>query len=379
MELDQYYLNELEQLAAKGNLRRLPQAIYKGKWVEKEGQCLLNLSSNDYLGLASDTRLREEFMETLSERDFLFSASSSRLLTGNFPVYAELEELLADLYQAEGALVLDSGYHMNVGILPAVTDAQTLILADKLVHASLIDGIRLSAARCIRYRHQDYGQLESLVEKYQVEYPRMVIVTESVFSMDGDVTDLLRLVALKRRYPQVMLYVDEAHAVGVRGTNGLGVAEEQGCIADIDFLCGTFGKALASVGAFVICRKLLRDYLVNKMRTLIFTTALPPLNIAWTRFVVAHLPQWQERRKHLQHLRRDDKRRHQVNQSAERPYPDTFLHKTALHPCHVYRTLHFNHPDGTQYPHLLYLRPGSSRSQFLFQLRLDALHLSLPV
>ena len=289
MELDQYYLNELEQLAAKGNLRRLPQAIYKGKWVEKEGQCLLNLSSNDYLGLASDTRLREEFMETLSERDFLFSASSSRLLTGNFPVYAELEELLADLYQAEGALVLDSGYHMNVGILPAVTDAQTLILADKLVHASLIDGIRLSAARCIRYRHQDYGQLESLVEKYQVEYPRMVIVTESVFSMDGDVTDLLRLVALKRRYPQVMLYVDEAHAVGVRGTNGLGVAEEQGCIADIDFLCGTFGKALASVGAFVICRKLLRDYLVNKMRTLIFTTALPPLNIAWTRFVVAHL------------------------------------------------------------------------------------------
>ncbi|MDD6907996.1 MAG: 8-amino-7-oxononanoate synthase [Bacteroidaceae bacterium] len=302
MELDQYYLNELEQLAAKGNLRRLPQAIYKGKWVEKEGQCLLNLSSNDYLGLASDTQLREEFMETLSERDFLFSASSSRLLTGNFPVYAELEELLADLYQAEGALVLDSGYHMNVGILPAVTDAQTLILADKLVHASLIDGIRLSAARCIRYRHQDYGQLESLVEKYQAEYPRMVIVTESVFSMDGDVTDLLRLVALKRRYPQVMLYVDEAHAVGVRGTNGLGVAEEQGCIADIDFLCGTFGKALASVGAFVICRKLLRDYLVNKMRTLIFTTALPPLNIAWTRFVVAHLPQWQERRKHLQHL-----------------------------------------------------------------------------
>lgn len=279
----------------------MPQAIYKGKWVEKEGQCLLNLSSNDYLGLASDTQLREEFMETLSERDFLFSASSSRLLTGIFRCMRSWRNCLPTCIRRR-ALVLDSGYHMNVGILPAVTDAQTLILADKLVHASLIDGIRLSAARCIRYRHQDYGQLESLVEKYQAEYPRMVIVTESVFSMDGDVTDLLRLVALKRRYPQVMLYVDEAHAVGVRGTNGLGVAEEQGCIADIDFLCGTFGKTLASVGAFVICRKLLRDYLVNKMRTLIFTTALPPLNIAWTRFVVAHLPQWQERRKHLQHL-----------------------------------------------------------------------------
>lgn len=301
-QMDEAFLTELDRLAGINNLRVLPEVRQNGKWIEKEGARMLNLSSNDYLGLASDVSLKQEFMSGIKEEDFLFSSSSSRLLTGNFPVYTELEQLLADTFGAESALVFGSGYHMNMGILPAVADGNTLILADKLVHASLIDGIRLSAARCIRYRHQDYGQLESLVEKYQAEYPRMVIVTESVFSMDGDVTDLLRLVALKRRYPQVMLYVDEAHAVGVRGANGLGVAEEQGCIADIDFLCGTFGKALASVGAFVICRKLLRDYLVNKMRTLIFTTALPPLNIAWTRFVVAHLPQWQERRKHLQHL-----------------------------------------------------------------------------
>ena len=207
---------------------------------------MLNLSSNDYLGLAADKELRREFMETLDEEDFLFSSSSSRLLTGNFDICTRLEDKLAGLFRAESALVFSSGYHMNAGILPAISDSHTLILADKLVHASLIDGIRLSPAHAIRYRHQDYGQLESLVDKYRKEYERIVIVTESVFSMDGDVTDLRRLVSIKRLSPQqILLYVDEAHAIGVRGRNGLGIAEEQGCVPEVDFLCGTFGKAMA--------------------------------------------------------------------------------------------------------------------------------------
>lgn len=260
---------------------------------------MLNLSSNDYLGLAADTALRDEFMRTLSERDFLFSSSSSRLLTGNFTVYDELEQMLAEMFGAGGALVFSSGYHMNTGILPAVADAHTLILADKLVHASLIDGIRLSAARCIRYRHQDYGQLEALLAKSYKDYERIVIVTESVFSMDGDVAPLDRLVDLKKRYPGVMLYVDEAHGIGVRGKNGLGVAEEQGCLKDIDFLCGTFGKALASVGAYVVCSEVMRSFLVNRMRTFIFTTALPPLNVAWTKFILSRLEDWNDRREWL--------------------------------------------------------------------------------
>ena len=246
---DNLYSRTLDALEEAGNLRTLSQAEHQGKWIWKDGKRMLNLSSNDYLGLAADTALRDEFMRTLSERDFLFSSSSSRLLTGNFTVYDELEQMLAEMFGAGGALVFSSGYHMNTGILPAVADAHTLILADKLVHASLIDGIRLSAARCIRYRHQDYGQLEALLAKSYKDYERIVIVTESVFSMDGDVAPLDRLVDLKKRYPGVMLYVDEAHGIGVRGKNGLGVAEEQGCLKDIDFLCGTFGKALASVGA----------------------------------------------------------------------------------------------------------------------------------
>lgn len=296
---DNLYSRTLDALDEAGNLRTLSQAEHQGKWIWKEGKRMLNLSSNDYLGLAADTALRDEFMRTLSERDFLFSSSSSRLLTGNFTVYDELEQMLAELFGASGALVFSSGYHMNTGILPAVADAHTLILADKLVHASLIDGIRLSAARCIRYRHQDYGQLEALLAKSYKDYERIIIVTESIFSMDGDVAPLDRLVDLKKRYPGVMLYVDEAHGIAVRGQRGLGVAEEQGCLKDIDFLCGTFGKAMASVGAYVVCRKVMHDYLVNRMRTLIFTTSLPPINVAWTRFVLSHLEDMQVRREHL--------------------------------------------------------------------------------
>lgn len=267
--LDGDFQLELDKLEACGNLRVLLETCSEGKWIEAGGRRMLNLSSNDYLGLASDKALREEFLRTVKERDLCFSSSSSRLLTGNFPAYRELESLLASLFGAESALVFSSGYHMNTGILPAVTDANTLILADKLVHASLIDGIRLSAAKCIRYRHQDYAQLENLLAKHHGEYHRIIVVTESVFSMDGDVASLDRLVELKRRYTNVMLYVDEAHGIAVRGQRGLGVAEEQGCLKDIDFLCGTFGKAMASVGAYVVCRKVIRDYLVNRMRTLI--------------------------------------------------------------------------------------------------------------
>lgn len=220
--LDGDFQLELDKLEACGNLRVLLETCSEGKWIEAGGRRMLNLSSNDYLGLASDKALREEFLRTVKERDLCFSSSSSRLLTGNFPAYRELESLLASLFGAESALVFSSGYHMNTGILPAVTDANTLILADKLVHASLIDGIRLSAAKCIRYRHQDYAQLENLLAKHHGEYHRIIVVTESVFSMDGDVASLDRLVELKRRYTNVMLYVDEAHGIAVQGQRGWG-------------------------------------------------------------------------------------------------------------------------------------------------------------
>lgn len=295
---------QLQQLEAASNLRHLPALIHDGRDVIVNGQRMLNLSSNDYLGLAADRRLREAFLETLTPDTFLPTSSSSRLLTGNFTGYTELEQELAQLFGTEAALVFNSGYHANTGILPTVSDAQTLILADKLVHASLIDGIRLSAARCIRYRHNDLAQAGRLVEEHHRTYSRIILVTESIFSMDGDEADLRALVALKKRYDNLLLYVDEAHAFGVRGPHGLGCAEETGCIGDIDFLVGTFGKAAASAGAYIVCRQVVRDYLINRMRTFIFTTALPPVNIAWTLFIVRKLADMQERREHLAHIGR---------------------------------------------------------------------------
>jgi len=298
----QSFREELNQLESEHNLRSLPHVIHDGRNVISGGKRMLNLSSNDYLGIAVDIGLREEFMSSLTLSNFIPTASSSRLLTGNYSVYAEVESLLSCLYGTEAALVFNSGYHMNAGILPAICDNDTLILADKLVHASLIDGIRLSSSRFIRYRHNDYDQLEKLIQANRKEYGKIIIVTESLFSMDGDEADLDRLKELKRRYENVLLYVDEAHAVGVRGERGLGCAEEKGCIGDIDFLTGTFGKAFASVGGYIVCRKVITDYLVNKMRTLIFTTGLPPVNLMWTRFILERLDEFKDRREHLHRI-----------------------------------------------------------------------------
>lgn len=287
---------ELIQLDQTGNLRGLPGIELDGKWIHLDEKKMLNLSSNDYLGIASDQKMRQDFLSNLDIDKAIFSSSSSRLLTGNYPVYQKVERLLTDLYKKESALVFSSGYHMNMGILPAIADKNTLILADKLVHASIIDGIRISSAQCIRYRHQDYRQLEELLDKHHAGFRSMIIVTESIFSMDGDVSPLPLLVQLKKKYPNTFLYVDEAHAVGVRGLNGLGIAEEEDCIPEIDLLCGTFGKAFASMGGFVVCSKIFRDYLINRMRTFIFTTALPPIQLEWSFFVLNQMINMKEER-----------------------------------------------------------------------------------
>ena len=298
------YQQALQELERSGNRRSLPDVTHVGRFIERDGRQMLNLSSNDYLGLATRPALQEAFLASEAARQWPLSSSSSRLLTGNFSVYTDFECRIAADFGRESALLFNSGYHANNGILPALADKRTLILADKLVHASLIDGIRLSDAPFLRYRHNDYTQLERIVAKQASQYETIILVTESIFSMDGDVTDLPRLVDLKRHYPQLMLYVDEAHAIGVRGERGLGVAEECGCIGEIDLLVGTFGKALASMGAYVVCSEVIRSYLINKMRPLIFSTALPPLQMAWTQFLWEQLPTWQSERERLHRMSR---------------------------------------------------------------------------
>lgn len=293
------YTALLAQLADAGALRSLPEVEHEGKYIVKGGRRMLNLSSNDYLGLASRADLRQEFIDRLRASDTPLSASSSRLLTGNFADYTRLERLMAERFGREAALLFNSGYHANTGILPALADKQTLVLADRLVHASLIDGIRLSGAPFLRFRHNDYMHLAELLAKHATAYEQVMVVTESLFSMDGDVADLRRLVALKEAYPNVLLYVDEAHAIGARGASGLGIAEEQGCLGGIDLLVGTFGKAMASMGAYVVCSRVIREYLVNTMRPLIFSTALPPAQVAWTHFLFERLHTFAAERERL--------------------------------------------------------------------------------
>ncbi len=302
-----YYQQQLADLKAQNQFRQLPQLIHRGRFIQREDNTMLNMSSNDYLGLANNEALRQAFFTQYQDQLPALTSSSSRLLTGSFPIYDELESLMAQAFGRESALLFNSGYHANIGILPALADKKTLIVADKLVHASMIDGIRLAQCEFVRFRHHDYAHLEQILQKNDRTFERIIVVTESVFSMDGDCADLTQLVALKQRYLQVMLYVDEAHAIGVLGEKGLGLAEQQGCINQIDILVGTFGKALGSMGAYVICDQVIRDYLVNKMRPLIFSTALPPFNVAWTHFVFQQLPHLQAERAYLaqlsQHLR----------------------------------------------------------------------------
>lgn len=310
-----FYAQQLETLKQQGNFRQFTQNHQTDKWITIEQNKMLNLSSNDYLGLASNTELKTQFLQ---QSNSYLSSSSSRLLTGNFAEYEACEASLSKAFNGRSALLFNSGYHMNIGILPAMCDSKTLILADKLVHASMIDGIRLSTAKYVRYRHNDLTHLEKLIEQNHDTYERIVVVTESIFSMDGDETDLTALVAIKNKFSRVMLYVDEAHAIGVRGTQGLGCAEQYNVLDEIDFLVGTFGKALASVGGYLICHSIIREFLINTMRPLIFSTALPPLNIAWTQYVFEHMQTMQKQRAHLQNLS-DSLQQHVLEKGYQSP------------------------------------------------------------
>jgi 8-amino-7-oxononanoate synthase len=296
----------LKTLDMQGLLRSLPDTGARhGAKMEFGGRNMLNLSSNDYLGIASDRVLKEEYLDKCHRysQDYWMSSSSSRLLTGNHPLYAALEQRLAGLYGREAALVFNSGYHANTGILPALAGRHDLILSDRLNHASIYDGAAISRAELRRYRHLDYQHLESLLEGAGERYRQVFIVTESVFSMDGDCADLKQLVQLRNTY-NAMLIVDEAHGAGTFGKLGLGLAEHQGQPEGIDIVVGTFGKALASAGAYAVMDALTRDYLVNTMRPLIFTTALPPVVLGWSLMVLEKQTGMEAERARLQELGR---------------------------------------------------------------------------
>ncbi len=264
----------------------------------------LNLSANDYLGLAADKSLQQQFYAQMNEDTFYqfrCGSTSSRLLSGNHAGYELLEQDLATAYNSEAAIVFNSGYHANIGILPALTTKNDLILSDKLNHASILDGCKLCDAKVLRFRHNDMEHLTSLIEKNRTDYDNIFIIVESVFSMDGDWANLKQLCEIKKKH-NAFLLVDEAHGTGLFGENGLGLCEELGLLEEVDMIIGTFGKALASAGAYAICNSVVKKWLINTMRSLIFTTALPPVAVNWNRFVFNKMLNMQNGRQHLKEL-----------------------------------------------------------------------------
>lgn len=293
------YSDILKTLDDNSHLRSVKSFSKKDeKYVYFGEKRLLNLSSNNYLGIADNRRITEEFMKFIGGK-YSFGSASARLLTGNLPVYKDLENLLAKLYNKESALIFNSGYHANVGITSALAQKGDVIFSDKLNHASIIDGMKLSQGKFFRYQHNNMQSLEQLLIRERENYENAIIITESVFSMDGDIADLTKIVELKKKY-NCILAVDEAHAFGVFGKTGLGIAEHLNLTGEIDLLIGTFGKAVGSVGAFVVGDKTLIDFLINKSRPFIFSTALPPINIAYTKWVIENkLPDTFEKREKM--------------------------------------------------------------------------------
>ena len=234
----------------------------------------VNLCSNDYLGLAEDARLKEAVLEAVAASARV-GGTGSRLLSGHDAVWNELEEEFATFAGTEAALYFANGYAANIGLLSSVVGKNDLVFSDELNHASLIDGIRLSGAKKEIYPHRDLNFLETALRLHERESCRKLIVTESVFSMDGDIVDIAAMHKLAQRFG-ANLVVDEAHATAAHGPGGAGMVAEAGLARDVFATVHTCGKALASAGAFVCGARVLREFLINHARTLIFSTAMPP-------------------------------------------------------------------------------------------------------
>ncbi len=264
-------------------LARLQRIRERDRFRELRSRGGIDLSSNDYLGLTDHPRIREAVARALAE-GLPLGAGGSRLLRGNTPWHEEMERDLATFKGTEASLIFNSGYDANVGVIATLCGAGDMIYADALVHASMIDGIRASKAQRQVFDHNDMDHLGALLAEGSGFRERFILV-ESLYSMDGDRAPLQTLVQLARRY-DAHLIVDEAHATGVFGERGAGLLEEAGCCDAPLIALHTCGKAWGGFGAFIACSQVVKDYLVNHCRRLIFTTALPPLLLVHWRAVL---------------------------------------------------------------------------------------------
>ncbi|CAG0977536.1 glycine C-acetyltransferase [Geobacteraceae bacterium] len=271
------FAEELEALKTQGLHRRMRCiAGSQGSRVVVDGKEALLLCSNNYLGLADHPRLAEAAIRAVER--YGTGSGASRLVSGTMELHEALEERLARFKGTEAALVFNSGYAANSGIIPALAGKGDLVFSDRLNHASIVDGCLLSRATMVRYPHNDMAALRRLLERHETA-GRRLIVTDGVFSMDGDMAPLRELAALKREFG-ALLMVDDAHGTGVLGATGRGSAELQGVMTEIDIHMGTLGKALGSFGAYAAASGEIVDYLANRARSFIFSTSLPPAVLA---------------------------------------------------------------------------------------------------
>ena len=251
---------ELLKLKKENNFRAL---------IEKNNE-KINFSSNDYLGIAENKKLLEEFYLKYKPK---LSSSSSRLISGSYKEVVELEKRAEEIYK-KPCIVFNSGFDANSSIIETFYGENSLIITDRLNHVSIYDGIVNSKAKFVRYKHLDMNNLEEILKKYSEKFFDILVIAETIYSMNGDITPLNKIVELKKKY-NFSLMIDEAHSYGVFG---YGMAYNLNLVKDIDFLVITLGKGGGSVGAFVFCDEIMKEYIINKNRKFIFTTALPPIN-----------------------------------------------------------------------------------------------------
>ncbi|NLY77479.1 MAG: glycine C-acetyltransferase [Tissierellia bacterium] len=266
--------DKIQQLKDEGVYRKLPVL---GGPNEAEiilnGERVINLSSNNYLGFANHPRLKKAAIEAVEK--YGAGSGAVRTIVGNMSIHEELEELLAEFKREEAVFIYQSGFNCNAGTIQAITEAGDLIISDELNHASIIDGSRLSKADRKIYKHSDIEDLERVLKENRHKYNNVLIITDGVFSMDGDIARLPEIVELAEKY-EAMTYVDDAHGSGVLGESGRGTVDHFGLHGRVDFSIGTLSKAIGVVGGYVAGSKVMYEWLNHRARPVLFSTSLPP-------------------------------------------------------------------------------------------------------
>jgi len=273
-----YLKEKIQDLKDQGIYRKLP--ILDGPneaEVILNGQKVINLSSNNYLGFANHPRLKKAAVKAIEK--YGVGAGAVRTIIGNMDIHEKLDEILAEFKREEAVMHYQSGFNCNAGTIQAITEKGDLIVSDELNHASIIDGCKLSTASKTVFKHSDMDDLERVLKEKRDQFKNVLIITDGVFSMDGDIANLPAIVELAEKY-ECMTYVDDAHGSGVLGESGRGTVDHFGLHGRVDFSIGTLSKAIGSVGGYVACSKTAQEWLSHRGRPLLFSTALPPASAA---------------------------------------------------------------------------------------------------